>query len=241
MMLSNRDQSHSALASAPERVFLELRLDGTSVQHLEMEHTELLVGRGGCCDLRFEDPGFPLVHSEFRRQGGVLWVETVDSDLKVSVNNQPYTRLALRDGDRVQFGDREIVIHIGLTDLLSQITEDVPDTGLRDLSAEELCDLILAEQQEFAEYEDRKLQGWHDLIAALDSVLSVEDEAPVIPSPMTSRMLAELQRIEQTIASRRVTEVEGQSPQEIDFADSRLPRLNELLEQLQGSDLRASA
>lgn len=225
-------------------VMLSISISGTPFQQISILQSETLIGRGACCDVQLTDPTLPVVHSEIRRQGDVYWIEAFDDSQQILVNSQAVSRLALRDGDRIQIGQQEISIHMGTASPISLVSEPTEIEDLSQLTADELCDCLLEEEAVIAEYEEGQMKAWEALINALDTILSTEDPSPVIPSPITSAMTRELARVQQKLSDRRlvprkeIVAIEKECSTE---AETHYQRLDQLLLAFQEGELRATA
>lgn len=154
-----------------DQVILQISSAGEPVRHLTMDRGEFLLGRAAFCEVWLNEPGVPLVHSELHRQGDVLWIEAADDATSLVINGQHVRRLALRHGDRLEVGPYEITFV-----LKDEVTElpgrQVTDADLAQLSADELCDRILAEQEHLDAYEQGQLGGWKSLLLAVEATLA---------------------------------------------------------------------
>lgn len=232
-MSLTRETVLDPLATALEKVTFEVRVAGTPLQQVEMQHPDLLVGRGGCCQLRLDDPSLPTVQAEFHRQAGVLWVEAADDATAIRVNDRECRRLALRDRDRITIANFEIVVHIGNA---YDLAEPVPAWQPQDLSAfsaAELCDLIMEEQSRIDTFEAGQLDGWGQLIDAVAATsAAISDEAAA--DQVWTELRTELEQAEH----RRVPA--DDQPTAVEQTPS-MPFFDELLQQFQSSEFRASA
>ncbi len=230
-----------------DRVTLEVRVPGERARRIAMLHDEFLIGRAGICDLRLDDDELPLVHSELHRQGGVLWIEASDEGTWIEINGRTYSRLALRNGDRLQIGAREVVVRIG-EDVDLPEERDTLDEDLSELSADELCERILAEQSEIDEFERRRLAGWKGLVTALEATLAETQpaEGQAAAERMTA-VLTELRQISEHLGeqARQLADQEAEvlevTAQLRSTQDVMSRKLDQLLQRFGEGDLRASA
>ncbi len=247
MTLPTSESLLTAAAALQESVTLEVRVPGERARRLAMLHDEFLIGRAGICDLRLDDDELPLVHSELHRQGGVLWIEAGDEGTLIDINGRAYSRLALRNGDRLKIGVREVVVQIGEeVDLPEE--RDAHDEDLSELSADELCERILAEQSEIDEFERRRLEGWKGLVTALESTL-VETQ-PAEGQAAAERMeslLAELRQLSEQLGEQ-ARQLAGQEAEVLDVTsqlrssqDAMSRKLDQLIQRFGEGELRASA
>jgi hypothetical protein len=72
----------------------------------EVEITEdgFVVGRADVCDLVVHDPAVADFAATVHLQDGAAWIEITEFAEAVMISGRPYKRLALRDGDELQFG-----------------------------------------------------------------------------------------------------------------------------------------
>jgi hypothetical protein len=143
------------------------------------------IGASPVCELFLADG--PALHSVIRRQAGVTWIETAD-DASLLINGRSCRRMALRDGDVLEMNGIELTVRFRTV----AADEEIP-LGFEDdpslLSAEELCDRIVAEQTAVDEFEKGCRQGWNSLMAAIEA--TCEAEAPTVTLPLDAEPLVE--------------------------------------------------
>jgi hypothetical protein len=228
------------------QVVLEVRSADGLVRRVEVDGDDFLIGRGDFCDLQLAGVDQPLVHSELHLQGGAVWIEAADETVLLSVNGRLCRRMSLREGDRVQVGDTEITVHVGTpTQGVSDLPEVAPcgvSEDLTLLSADELCDRIVADEEMIATFEQGRLSGWQSLLQAVETVL--HDDPQAASHPNRDAAVVELRSLSVQLAQRM-----GQSGvQFVDAAtdlheaqDGVSRRIEQLLQGFGESDLRASA
>lgn len=232
----------------PEPVTIEIRSAAGVIRKHSLKGETLIIGRAPFCDLRFDQSDLPLVHSELHRQQGVIWIEAADSGLDLQINGRMYHRLALRDGDHLKVGSDELVFHIG-EEAGGNDPRKPPefDEDLSELSVDELCERILVEEAEIETFEHRRTEGWKGLIAALETTLAEGQAQEYGTAARVDAVIEELRQL-----SQRLTEQSQQlSEQEMEVLsvtnDLRVSqeamsrKLDELLEQFDETDYRASA
>jgi len=191
----------------------------------------LRIGSSPVCELPL--PGGPPLHSVIHRQSGVTWIESQD-DASLIVNGYARRRIALRDGDVLELNGLELIVRLRAADEL-----DATPRGLEDdlslLSAEELCDHILAEQAMVEEFSEGQRAGWNGLLAAIEAVH--EAEQPTISLPIEVEQAVEAtspdscERLLEQI--RELSEMVNGRSQELDDCESELVAATVLLEEAQ--------
>lgn len=144
----------------------ELRLQ--SIERIvSINRDAFTIGSSKQCDLSIEDGSLPTLHSVIHVQNGAIWIEAADDTTKVTVNDRSYRRMALRHDDRLKLGTEEFRILMN--------AEPIANTGsatlqedLSLLSAEELCDRIIAEQSMVADFVSGQSSGWDALLRAIE-------------------------------------------------------------------------
>jgi pSer/pThr/pTyr-binding forkhead associated (FHA) protein len=71
-----------------------------------------LIGSAPDCDLVIGDPQFPHVFAYLIVHSGGVFVRHLGFEPELIVNGRPATRVALRDGDRMQLGPFEFIVGI---------------------------------------------------------------------------------------------------------------------------------
>lgn len=232
-------------------MLLELRCGDELPQWLELPDGKWMIGTGNRCDLLVA--GSPSLHSLLQRQGASLWIEAVDEQAQMRVNGQPVRRLALRDGDRIAIAESELLIHVGpsVSTALRRL-EAEQEASL--LSAEELCDRIVEEEQAIEEFQGRRRLGWQALLAAVkDSVAEdVESEADSMEDARYDQLLDQIRSMSDILEDRtralasRESELLETSSQLQSVQEQMARQLDELMQRLNQQDsvpdeLRASA
>lgn len=191
-------------------LFLEFTDGAFQGLMLPVEGDEFQIGRASTSDLELMEDEAPVLHSVVRRQGAAVWIESLDPSAKLMVNGQNVRRMALRDGDEVRGSEFAFRVR----GLKATADKAVHETEISRLSAEELCDLIAAEEQEIAAYENGRLSGMRALIEAALGEQSVAAEARG-DAPRLERILMQVQELTEAFETR---------------ADSMARREQELLE-----------
>ncbi len=68
-----------------------------------------IIGRGDVAQIRLHDEGISRRHAMVVRVGGELCLEDLQSANGTRVNGEPITRHVLRDGDKIQLGEKTIL------------------------------------------------------------------------------------------------------------------------------------
>lgn len=71
---------------------------------VEITEDGFLIGRADVCDLVVHDPAVADFAATVHLQEGAAWIEITEFAEAVMISGRPYKRLALRDGDELQFG-----------------------------------------------------------------------------------------------------------------------------------------
>lgn len=236
-------QDHFAMLQSAS-LYLEVRgADGMSRQ-VPVDADGFLIGRGDFCDLRVDDPAVPMVHSEIHLQHGAMWIEAVDA-ASIEMNGRTVPRLSLRSGDTLRIGSQSITFRVD-QGTLSQSLPSEPWEDLSALSALELCERIELEEQAVLEDERQQFRGIESLLSALENVLR-SDSSFADQDPRTENVVHQLHELSEALAerTRQLQEQEQQflaSASDIKQSqDDMTRRMEVLLEQLNASDLRASA
>lgn len=238
----------------PASITVHVRQGDQLLECVTMQGPTLLIGRAPFCDILLADAEVPLVHSEMHCDGGVLWIEASDPASTIEVNGRAYPRLALRDGDQVHVGGHDLAVQIGHRGDLARERGTFTD-DLSELSADELCDLILAEQEEIEQDDARRRDGWRKLLSALDATLQELSDRPT--TGVTEDFAEESlgiwghQNFDAAVASEfqddllpgseLVPELVGSSAKPVAPLESMTASIDELLLQFNEQELRASA
>ena len=247
MTLPLTDRSQTLSADHVDVVSLDVQFPGRPLQRLLLDQPEFLVGRGEFCDLLLNSADAPQVLCELHTQKGSVWIEAADDRLPLEINGRMYTRLALRNGDHIRLSGVDLIVRIGSPAELPVIAPAQPE-DLSDLSADELCDRIIAEQLAVDEFETGRMKGWKDLLDAIESTL-VESQATVRDSTDQRIDIAiqELRELSQVLAeqTRQLAQQEEEMievGEELRTSQESITRkLDQLLQHFGDSELRASA
>lgn len=233
-------------------------------QVVPVDHDGFTIGSSSQCDLVISDSAVSLLHAIIHGQSGAHWIEAAHDDALIQINQHSCRRMALRDGDQIQIGSVTLLVKLQSRAALIAKQERVTvDEDLSLLSAEELCDRIIAEQSMVTEYEEGRQAGWDALFKAIeaareeilddekiDESLGKVEEKPQLDQLQIEELLKQIQELNQSITNRHqdLTEREREIlesakllDQQMDIAD----RLEDVLDQLNNNDppngLRASA
>lgn len=226
-------------------LFLEFTDGAFQGLMLPVEGDEFQIGRASTSDLELMDDEAPVLHSVVRRQGSAVWIESLDPSAKLQVNGQSVRRMALRDGDEVS--GTEFAFRVRGLKATAEIA--VRETELSRLSAEELCDLIAAEEEQIATFENGRLTGMRSLIEAALGEQSVAAEQQG-DTPRLERILMQVQELTEAFEvradsmARREQELLEAALQMQSLQQRMNDQLSALLHQAEGptsTDLRAIA
>ncbi|WLD11955.1 FHA domain-containing protein [Planctellipticum variicoloris] len=181
-------------ANAPVPVLLELITDGGDTEWLELAEGDLTLGTASRCDLRLT--GGPALHSVVHRKGNNVWIEATDAASRLEINSRPVRRLSLRDGDRMVISGSELFVHIGESALLAARRREA-QIDAANMTAEELCDRIAAEEMAIQQFEGRRRLGLQALLAALGDASGNEPDS-------SEAELAEARRFEELLEQIKV-------------------------------------
>ena len=258
--LRTSTRSDSSFIDASDDVVIRLQLEH---QTIPVTHDGFSIGSGRHCDLRFNEPSIPFLHSVIHNQCGAIWIETADEAALLHVNDRPCRRMALRHGDQLAIGSVGVTIDLGIKNQQyseeSSIDEHVEE-DLRSLSAEELCDRIVSEQTMVQELSEEEHSGWEALLDAIKAIrvepmINEMGDGSTLPMPEEliayDALFGQIQELHETIVdrSRELDQKEAEvlaSTSIIEESQQRVAqRLDEILDQLNKSEgsteLRASA
>lgn len=233
----------------------------SGLQSIPVTHDGFKIGAGPQCDLILADPGIPRLHSQIHLQSGAVWIETATEELHLLVNNRPCRRLALRHGDQLRIGSKELSVQLAPVIASPEtVPEPSGQEGLSEdlaaMTAEELCDRILTEQSIIKELSEDENSGWEALLKAIAAVRKGPTGQESHSGPSTDEshiynvLLDQIQELQATIAdrSRLLSEKEAEvlaSASIVDETQQRVAqRLDAILDHLnhaEQSELRASA
>ncbi len=210
---------------------IALVLEGPA-ESFVIDRDGLRIGSSPVCELPL--PGGPPLHSVIHRQSGVTWIESQE-DANLIVNGCTRRRMALRDGDVLELNGLELIVRFRSVESVDEMPRGLED-DLSLLSAEELCDRILAEQDMVDEFSEGQREGWNGLLAAIEAVR--ETEQPVATLPL------EVERAVEPVAApdncerlleqiRELSEMVNGRSQELDDCESELVAATALLEEAQ--------
>ncbi|MBI1347888.1 hypothetical protein GC163_16555 [bacterium] len=239
--------STSLRSGALQCVELECRIPERRLRRLRMDYDDFLIGRAEFCDLRLDDTDSPLVLAELHRQADVLWIESAEDGHPLTINGQGCQRLALRDGDVLTIGNGTIEICIDRMPSFGTQSASL-DEDLSALSADELCERIIAEQSEVDEFERKELEGWKSLVIALEQTLAeAQTQGGRVAQERIDGAITELRQLSVTLQSR----ADELLAREADFLETTaelrvaqtemVQKLDLLLQQFDEGELRASA
>jgi len=142
---------------------------------VRVAHDGFTIGASRKCDLCLADDTIPALHSVIHMQHGAIWIETADEKAELIVNDRSYRRMALRHNDEMRIGTKNFTIQIGTgaPTAIEQAAAVGEDLTL--LTAEELCDRILADQSMVDEFTAGQHAGWEMLLHAIEAASQEAD------------------------------------------------------------------
>lgn len=226
---------------------------------VRVTHDGFTIGSSENCDLTLDDSSLPGLHSVVHMQSGAVWIEVADENLVLTVNGRSYRRMALRHEDRMMIGTLEITILMN-SEISALPEKTILEDDLTLLTAEELCDRILADQSMVSDFIEGQRSGWEALLRAIESAnvepaitnIATEENSAQDEEPAAlNSLLEQIQDLNHSInvQAEQLSEQEKQlieSASLIEESQNRaVQQLDEILEKLQNSDppheLRASA
>lgn len=185
----NRAADHSDVIVA-----LMIQSKQRKPQFLLVQHDGFSIGTGDHCDLQLAEQGMSRWQSTLHVQGTSVWIEAAEEQGVVNVNHTPYHRRALRDGDRLFFGQTEVIVSI--RDAAGSASAAIPavpkmSEDLSQLSAEELCRRIEQEEVEVQEFDRRRRFGMMALLSAAQELKHtgiMRDRDLAIPTAATAQL-----------------------------------------------------
>lgn len=97
----------------PSRVELEILRGRARSRCRPVNVPAFLIGRSRDCDLVLGDKGFPEVYAYLIVHAGGISIRHLDFGPELMVNGESVSRTALYDGDRLEMGPYEFLLHIG--------------------------------------------------------------------------------------------------------------------------------
>jgi two-component system cell cycle response regulator len=91
-----------------------------------------IIGRGEVAQVRLLDDGISRRHAMVVRVGGELCIEDLQSANGTRVNGEPITRHVLRDGDKIQLGERTILKFADADSVEEGFHQAMYDAAVRD-------------------------------------------------------------------------------------------------------------
>ena len=216
-----------------------------------------LIGTSRQCDLTIIDEMLRPLHAVIHMQQGSVWIESAVEEADLRINDRPCRRSTLRQGDRLGIGSAEFTIQLGVsTNHLSRLEQVTIAEDLTLLTAEELCDRIVAERTMVEEFTHGQHAGW---MALLEAIEAAQEEPGIVSLPTESvdiqteygTLLSQIRELNETIESRTrdLTEQEAHVMESASMLEESqqqvVQRIDQILDQLPDSDssneFRASA
>ena len=152
--------------------YFEIRRGRTTQPLRPILRDRFLIGSDGACDLQLDDAGIPPLHCIVRFDGGHLLLEAIAPQPQPIVNEVPTGGALLQDGDAIEIGPFTLTLHVSSAAVKPLPTDSLRDDpsecrSLDELSAEELAELIEAEQSLVEQFESRERLGARALLDAV--------------------------------------------------------------------------
>jgi len=142
------------MPASPETPILEICRGETQFSRRPIPGRRCLIGGDSGCDLQLGSDLVPSRHSQIRVDGQTIWVEALADDPPLLINGRPERTAVLADGDRIEIGPFEIILHAP-----ADTSGGAVDPGLSELTASELIDLLERDQQLVEQHEQSVLSG----------------------------------------------------------------------------------
>ena len=191
--------------------YLEIRRGKTAFPERPVCSRNYLIGSGPACDLRLGGSEIPEVHSALVVDDEEIHLQWLGEAPPVFVNGEPSQEGALRDGDQINVGRFEFIVHRPLQDhpaaaaqtdvrlapapeaepletpalmnLLAEARQTEEATELSDVTAAELVARLEAEETAVAEFEAGREQGAEALLYVLAQRVADLQDQPADGSP----------------------------------------------------------
>ena len=149
------------MPASPETPILEICRGETQFSRRPIPGRRCLIGGDSGCDLQLGSDLVPSRHSQIRVDGQTIWVEALADDPPLLINGRPERTAVLADGDRIEIGPFEIILHAP-----ANTSGGAVDPGLSELTASELIDLLERDQQLVEQHEQSVLSGVEAMLDA---------------------------------------------------------------------------
>lgn len=178
---------------AQQRQFF-LKIERGRTRHPErpIDNDRFLIGAGSNCNLQLGGE-MPILHSVLITNSDGLWIDAVVREPQLLVNRQPVQACALNAGDLVEIGSFVFVViekpaaeSVDLEDY--EVDENV---DLRELSAEDLIDLLAAEISTLETLDASRQNGARSLLSAISAASQGTSEMPHSEMALENRSLGE--------------------------------------------------
>lgn len=168
----------SASGSSTRQFFLRIERGRTRHPERPIEGERFLIGGGSNCDLQLGGD-VPIVHSVIIQTENGLWIDAISKNPQLLVNRQPIREGELVTGDLIEIGTFIFVVQERILDMEVDFTEN-EQVNIRDLTAEDIVDLLAAEIRDIEEAEAARAAGAR---ALLDRAAQADsDELPRHPA-----------------------------------------------------------
>ncbi len=178
----------SSSDSQQRQFSLRIERGRTRFPERPIDEERFLIGAGSNCHLQLGGE-MPILHSVVVATSSGLWIDSVVKTPQLLVNRQPVRECELLSGDILEIGDFTFVVEEKsvMTDSIPIDDSDNDHVDLRDLSAEDLVDLLDEEMTTLEEYEAARTSGAK---ALLDTASEIQPQVKVPESEIDLQSLA---------------------------------------------------
>ena len=232
----------SAQKAAVQTAYFEICRGRTTQPLRPILRDRFLIGSDAACDLQLTAPEIPPLHCIVRLDSGQLLLEAIAAEPQPIVNNIRTRAALLQDGDVIEIGRFTLTLHVSSSAAKPRPSDSLWDDpsecrSVDELSAEELADLIDAEQALVEEFESRERLGARALRDAVtrraqelnagDGDNGEEERVAALEA-----IVGELSRLADQTETRR-QQMDEHEARQIEFA-LRLAELREVLHARRG-------
>jgi len=228
---------HVASDASPHLI-LEICRGRTKFPRRPVLADQFMIGAGRNCDLHMGGDGMPTLHSILSVSGNEIRIEAVASRPPLIVNDEVRQTASLGDGDHIQIGGIEFVVH--KTPCLAADAQPADQAGSSDVMVREFgsgCDADLATSDASGETPDLSELSASELVELIEQDEELIAEFDDLPESGVEGLLdAVLLRAEAMIAQQESSDVAG----DVDEVEFVLNQLHEMAAELEQRSERLS-
>lgn len=148
-----------------------LRIERGRTKHPErpISIERFLIGAGSNCHLQLGGE-MPILHSIIIQSEAGLWIDSIVKEPQLLVNRQPVRDSQIFSGDIIEIGEFVFSVQELFTESdvqeVGDTATDEENVDLRELTAEDLVDLLAAEMEALESVDERRLAGANSLLEA---------------------------------------------------------------------------